>query len=132
MSCAMLLDMSADTFPGRVAVTSGNRSLTYHELRQAAQEVAARLRAGQYRYAALLDTQGLTAPVLLSASERRKVSTAVPAYSLGLSARVRPETVIAAPGGTTYTWFGERTVPSSTWFTGIAVSLAKRWTSMLS
>jgi long-chain acyl-CoA synthetase len=61
----MLLDMAADTFPDRVAVTSEGRSLTYRELQVAAQEAAWRLRACGCRYAALLDTHGLATPVLL-------------------------------------------------------------------
>jgi long-chain acyl-CoA synthetase len=61
----MLLDMAADTFPDRVAVTSEGRSLTYRELQVAAQEAAGQLRARGCRYAALLDTHGLAAPVLL-------------------------------------------------------------------
>lgn len=103
MSCAMLLDMSADTFPGRVAVTSGNRSLTYHELRQAARGVAARLRVGQYRYAALLDTQGLTAPVLLFGAAYAGVPYVPLSYRLSrheleeLLERLVPALLVAEP-----------------------------------
>jgi hypothetical protein len=56
----------------------------------------------------------------------------VPAVRRGVSASARPETVIAALGGITYTWLGESNAPSSIWLTGIAVSLESKCGSMLS
>ena len=65
MSCAMLLDMAVEAFPNRTALTSGSYSLTYRELQSAAYRAAERLRTRGCHHAALLDTNGLAAPVLL-------------------------------------------------------------------
>ena len=65
MGCAMLLDMAVEAFPNRIALTSGGDSFTYRELQTAALQVAERLHASGCGYAALLDTNGPAAPVLL-------------------------------------------------------------------
>jgi len=61
----MLLDMAAEAFPNRIALTSGSASLTYRELQTAAHRAAERIRACGCRHAALLDTNSLAVPVLL-------------------------------------------------------------------
>jgi acyl-CoA synthetase (AMP-forming)/AMP-acid ligase II len=97
----MLLDMAAEAFPDRVAVTSEGRSLTYRELRVAAQGAAERLRACGCRYAALLDTHGLAAPVLLFGAAYAGVPYVPLSYRLtggeleGLLERVRPALLVA-------------------------------------
>lgn len=65
MNVAMLLEMTAEAFPERVAVTSGARSLTFGELLAAARAAAAGLRAGGYRNVAVLDVNSLAVPVAL-------------------------------------------------------------------
>jgi len=68
MNIAMLLDMAADAFPERMAVTCAGRSLSYFELRSAARAAAARIGAAGCRSAALLDTNSLATPVALFAA----------------------------------------------------------------
>src|SRR5579862_6199733 len=68
MNLAMLLDMAADAFGERTAVTCGPRSLSYAELRAAARAAAWELKQGAFSHAALLDTNGLTVPVTLFAA----------------------------------------------------------------
>jgi long-chain acyl-CoA synthetase len=65
---AMLLDMAADAFGERIAVTCAQRALTYTALRSAARAWARQLARGGFSCAALLDTNGLEAPVTLFAS----------------------------------------------------------------
>jgi long-chain acyl-CoA synthetase len=97
----MLLDMAAEAFPDRSAVTSASRSLTYRELRVAAQAVAGRLRACGCRYAVLLDTHGLAAPVLLFGAAYAGVPYVPLSYRLTaaeleeLLERVRPALLVA-------------------------------------
>ena len=98
----MLLDMAADAFPGRVAVTSEGYSLTYRELRTAAHEAGKRLRESGCRYAVLLDTNGLAAPILLFAAAYAGVPYVPLNYRLtgreleDLLARVVPGLLVAA------------------------------------
>jgi long-chain acyl-CoA synthetase len=98
----MLLDMAADTFPGRMAVTSEGCSLTYRELRTAAHEAGKRLRESGCRYAILLDTNGLVAPILLFAAAYAGVPYVPLNYRLTgreleeLLARVVPGLLVAA------------------------------------
>jgi long-chain acyl-CoA synthetase len=68
MNLAMLLDMAADAFAERIAVKCGPRSLSYAALRAAAQAAAGEIRRGGFAHAALLDTNGLTAPITLFAA----------------------------------------------------------------
>ncbi len=64
----MLLEMAADAFGERIAVTCGERALTYAALRAAARAAARQLAGGGFAHAALLDINGLAAPVTLFAS----------------------------------------------------------------
>ncbi len=68
MNLSMLLDMAADAFGERTAVSCGAQSLSYRALREAARAAAAQLGAGKFPHAALLDTNGLAAPVVLFAA----------------------------------------------------------------
>lgn len=68
MNVAMLLEMAADAFGERIAVTCQDRSLTYDALRGAARAAALKLGCGRFTHVALLDTNGLAAPVTLFAS----------------------------------------------------------------
>jgi acyl-CoA synthetase (AMP-forming)/AMP-acid ligase II len=65
---AMLLDMAADAFGERIAVTCGDQSLSYAALRCSLQGGVADLAAGGFAHTTLLDTNGLAAPVALFAS----------------------------------------------------------------
>lgn len=56
MNITMLLDMAADAFGDLTAVECGDTSLTYAQLRDAAQAAAANFRASGAEYVALLDT----------------------------------------------------------------------------
>ncbi|HEY2809094.1 MAG TPA: class I adenylate-forming enzyme family protein [Steroidobacteraceae bacterium] len=68
MNFSMLLDMAADACGGRIAVTCNQHSLTYAQLRAAARAAAPALASGGFAHAALLDTNGLAAPVALFAA----------------------------------------------------------------
>jgi len=68
MNLAMLLDMAAEAYGERRAVSCGGDSLTYAQLRAAAQALAARIAGGGFGHVALLDTNGLAAPIVLFAS----------------------------------------------------------------
>jgi acyl-CoA synthetase (AMP-forming)/AMP-acid ligase II len=65
MNLAMLLEMAADAFGERIAVSCAGRSLSYAGLRAAAQAAARALAARGFAHVALLDTNGLAAPVAL-------------------------------------------------------------------
>jgi long-chain acyl-CoA synthetase len=65
MNIAMILEMAADSFPDRVAVSDGRTSLTYAELRQRA-VVAAKIVSGNgSRNTAILDVNSAAVPVAL-------------------------------------------------------------------
>lgn len=103
MNFAMLLDMAADAFGERIAVTCGGDSLTFGGLRQAAQAVAAQLGGGRFSHAALLDTNGLSAPITLFAAAYAGVPYVPLNYRLTaveleeLLQRVAPACVVCQP-----------------------------------
>jgi len=68
MNLAMLLDMAADAFGERIAVSCGSQSLTYGALRAGALAAAKQIDPAQVSHAVLLDTNGLSAPLLLFAA----------------------------------------------------------------
>jgi long-chain acyl-CoA synthetase len=100
---AMLLDMAADAFGERIAVSCGGRSLSYAELRRAARAAAPALSAGGFAHAALLDTNGLAAPVALFAAAYAGVAYVPLNYRLTageleeLLARVAPAWLVSQP-----------------------------------
>ena len=68
MNLAMLLDMAADAFGERIAVSCGAQSLTYSALRAGALAAAGQIDPTKFSHAVLLDTNGLPAPLVLFAS----------------------------------------------------------------
>jgi len=95
--------MAADAFGERSAVTCRDSSLTYAGLRGAARAAAAQLRAGAFAHAALLDTNGLAAPVALFAAAYAGVPYVPLNYRLTprelaeLLRRVAPALLVAQP-----------------------------------
>ncbi len=65
MNISMLLDMPADVFGERTAVVCGDQSLSYGELRAAAQRAAVAFQKAQARYVAVLDVNSPALPVAL-------------------------------------------------------------------
>ncbi|NQX88496.1 MAG: acyl--CoA ligase [Halioglobus sp.] len=63
MNVMMVLEMAAQGFGDRVACVSGEDSLTYQELYDAAGQVAAYLRASDCDYLAMLDISSLALPI---------------------------------------------------------------------
>ena len=103
MNLAMLLDMAAEAFGERAAVSCGARTVSYAELRAAAQALAGELRSGSYAHAALLDTNGIAAPVTLFAAAYAGLPYVPLNYRLtapeltALLERVAPVWLAAAP-----------------------------------
>jgi long-chain acyl-CoA synthetase len=103
MNLAMLLDMAADAFGERTAVSCGTQQLSYARLRRAAQAAAHELRQGSFSHAALLDTNGLNAPVTLFAAAYAGLPYVPLNYRLTsaeleeLLQRVAPAWLVAAP-----------------------------------
>jgi len=100
----MLLDMAADAFGERTAVTCGEHSLSYARLRAAARAAAPQIAAGAFAHAAFLDANGLSAPVALFASAYAGVPYVPLNYRLTgaeleeLLARVAPAWLVSHPG----------------------------------
>jgi long-chain acyl-CoA synthetase len=103
MNFAMLLDMAAEAFGERTAVTCGADSLTFAALRQAAHAAAAQLGGGRFSHAVLLDTNGLPAPITLFAAAYAGVPYVPLNYRLTdveleeLLQRVAPASVVSQP-----------------------------------
>ncbi len=68
MNIAMALEMAAEAFPDRVAVTSAGTSMTYAQLLAAARSAGAAIRDSGCRYVGLLDINSLAVPVAIFAS----------------------------------------------------------------
>ncbi len=103
MNLAMLLEMAADAFGERTAVSCGPLHLSYARLRSAAQAAAGELRLSTASHAAFLDTNGLNAPVTLFASAYAGLPYVPLNYRLTsaeleeLLQRVAPAWLVAAP-----------------------------------
>jgi long-chain acyl-CoA synthetase len=103
MNLAMLLEMAADAFGERTAVACGPARMSYAQLRAAAQAAARGLRQGAFSHAALLDTNGLNAPVTLFAAAYAGLPYVPLNYRLTsgeleeLLARVAPAWLVGAP-----------------------------------
>jgi long-chain acyl-CoA synthetase len=65
MNLAMLLEMAAESFPERIAVSAGGLRLSYAQLLAAARTAAALLRDSNCRHVALLDTNSAAVPIAL-------------------------------------------------------------------
>ena len=63
MNLMMLLEMAAQGFGDRVAFVSGDESLTYQQLYDAAGQAAAQLRNSDCDYMGMLDVSTLALPV---------------------------------------------------------------------
>src|ERR1700742_4164321 len=68
MNIAMILEMAADAYGDRVAVTDGQTSLSYVELRQCALAAAEIIKGNGSRNTALLDVNSTAVPVALFGS----------------------------------------------------------------
>ena len=68
MNLAMALEMSAECFPDRIAVSSDGNNMTYGELLAAARRAAAEIKASGASYVGLLDISSLAVPIALFAS----------------------------------------------------------------
>ena len=68
MNIAMILEMAADAYGDRVAVSDGRTTLTYTELRQRALAAAELIKANGSRNTALLDVNSTAVPVALFGS----------------------------------------------------------------
>src|SRR5580692_12124589 len=103
MNLAMLLDMAAEAFGERTAVSCGPDHLSYTRLRSAAQAAARQLQHSACSHAALLDTNGLNAPVTLFAAAYAGLPYVPLNYRLTsgeleeLLARVAPAWLVGAP-----------------------------------
>jgi long-chain acyl-CoA synthetase len=103
MNLAMLLDMAAEAFGERTAVGCGPQHMSYAGLRAAARAAAHQLRQGTFSHAALLDTNGLNAPVTLFAAAYAGLPYVPLNYRLTggeleeLLARVAPAWLVASP-----------------------------------
>ena len=101
MNLALLLDMAADAFGERLAVSCGGHGLSYAALRRAAHAAARQLAGGHFAHAALLDTNGLAPPVALFASAYAGVPYVPLNYRLtsaeleGLLRRVAPAWLVS-------------------------------------
>ncbi|HEY3697794.1 MAG TPA: class I adenylate-forming enzyme family protein, partial [Spongiibacteraceae bacterium] len=65
MNLVMLLEMAAEAFPERVAVSAENKNYTYGQLLRAAWAAAAQFRESGCRYVALLDTSSVAVPIAI-------------------------------------------------------------------
>lgn len=68
MNISTILDMAAEAFGDRIGVVSGDSRYTYAELRTAAVNAAAAIRASGAKYVALLDVNSPAAPVAIYAA----------------------------------------------------------------
>jgi long-chain acyl-CoA synthetase len=99
MNLALLLDMAADTFGERIAVSCAGRGLSYAQLRAAARSAAHAARA--FTHLALLDGNGVVGPVALFAAAYAGVPFVPLNYRLtalelaGLLERIAPAWLVA-------------------------------------
>jgi acyl-CoA synthetase (AMP-forming)/AMP-acid ligase II len=68
MNIAMALEMAADCYPDRIAVTSGGKSLTYSQVLALARGAGRVIRDSGCKYVGLLDINSLAVPVAIFAS----------------------------------------------------------------
>lgn len=68
MNIAMALEMAAECYPDRIAVTSGGASMTYAQILAAARVAGAAIRESGCRYVGLLDINSLAVPVAIFAA----------------------------------------------------------------
>ena len=103
MNIAAILDMAAEAFGERIGVVCGTQRLSYAELRNAAWNAAAAIKASGASYVALLDVTSPAAPVALFAAAYAGVPYVPLNYRLTraeineLVARVAPAYLVTSP-----------------------------------
>jgi acyl-CoA synthetase (AMP-forming)/AMP-acid ligase II len=103
MNITTLLDMAAEAFPDRVAITSNVGQLTYSQFLEASRSGARLLGSLGSRHAVLLDVNGMAAPTALFAAAMAEIPYVPLNYRLAdaeldaLVARVTPAALIAGP-----------------------------------
>lgn len=103
MNIAMLLEMAADAFGDRVAVTADQTHYTYRQLWHAAQAAAQRIEQSGCSHVALLDTNSVAAPVAIFGAALAGVPYVPLNYRLTpaeldeLLQRIAPAWLVAAP-----------------------------------
>ena len=103
MVITLLLEMAADAFPDRVAVTANGESLTYAQLLNAARAASLLFAGDRHRYVALLDTNSPAAPIALFGAAYAGKPYVPLNYRLAateldeLLARIEPAYLIGAP-----------------------------------
>ncbi len=103
MNILMTLEMAAECHPDRLAVTCGERSMSYGELLKAARCAGSRIRASGCRHVGLLDVNSLAAPVALYAAACAGIPYVPMNYRLtkpeiqALLARIEPAWLVADP-----------------------------------
>lgn len=103
MNIAMLLEMAADAFPDRTAVTAENTSLTYRELLNAARAAAQLFSAAGCDYVGLLDTSSPAVPAAIFGAAIAGIPYVPLNYRLTgaeleeLAARIAPAYLIGGP-----------------------------------
>jgi acyl-CoA synthetase (AMP-forming)/AMP-acid ligase II len=101
MNITTLLEMAAEAFPDRIAVTSQSGQLTYSGLLRASRAGAQMLRETKSCYAALLDVNSIAAPMLLFGAAIAEIPYTPLNYRLtdaelaALVAQVAPSVLVA-------------------------------------
>ena len=103
MNIATILDMAAEAFGDRIGVVCGEQRLSYAELREAAWNAAAAIKASGASHVALLDVTSPAAPIALFAAAYAGVPYVPLNYRLTppeineLVARVAPAYLVTSP-----------------------------------
>jgi acyl-CoA synthetase (AMP-forming)/AMP-acid ligase II len=103
MNISTILDMAADAFGDRIGVVAGSSSLSYAQLRDAAQRAAGRFRASGASYVGLLDVTTPAAPIAIFGAAYAGIPYVPLNYRLTkpeineLVARVAPAILITSP-----------------------------------
>src|SRR5271169_2575830 len=101
MNITTLLEMAADAFPDRVAVTTKSGRLNYSQLLNASLAGAQILRSANARYAVLLDVNSMAAAAVLFAAAYAEIPYVPLNYRLTnaeldvLVSRVMPSVLVA-------------------------------------
>jgi len=101
MNLAMLLEMAAEAFADRIAVTVEKNNYTYSQLWRAAQAAAREFQASGCGYVALLDTNSVAAPIAIFGAALAGIPYVPLNYRLTISeldellARIAPAYLIA-------------------------------------
>ncbi|HEY3790080.1 MAG TPA: fatty acid--CoA ligase family protein, partial [Urbifossiella sp.] len=105
MNITTLLEMAADAFPDRIAVTTKAGKLTYSQMLDASRAGAQILRSANARYAALLDVNSIAAPAVLFAAAFAETPYVPLNYRLtdaeldALVSRVSPSVLVSGRDG---------------------------------